>query len=268
MLNRCGRGCLWAARVVALPASAACARRRWRCCHRQRRRVHVAGVPESSCLCRPWRASSRPLGGRPRRPWPRPSALSERGLPPAPGSLRRGSARSSPDGAAFNRADGRPRIALLVVGLGLQAELTDAAIRLPARSACSSRSTPPIYRAGSSAPVAPGTRSCSICRWSRRTTRVDPGPHRCSPAIRARQSATRLVLARARGLRRARRRRARLAASPACPCPGPLARRGLGLIEIGHDDLAAGARGRPALRQRTGAFDQVPSSGRSIPRSR
>jgi uncharacterized protein len=164
----------------------------------------------------------------------------------------------------FDRADGRPRIGLLVVGLGLQAELTEAAIRLPGEislqfSVYASGLQGWLGRARSAGhevlldlPMEPQDYPAS-----------DPGPHTLLAGVPIDANLQRLewVLARAAGYVALAGGGARFAASAAAaPVLEALARRGLGLIEIGHDDLAstASAAGLP-YASAPAPVDQDPS---------
>ena len=80
----------------------------------------------------------------------------------------------------FNLDDQRPRIALLVLGLGLQTDLSEAAINLPGEISLHFSAYAADLPAGSSGRGARGMKSCSICRWSRPTTRpAIPAPIPC-----------------------------------------------------------------------------------------
>ena len=168
------------------------------------------------------------------------------------------------DARAFDPADHRPRIALLVVGLGLQAGLTDAAIRLPGEislqfSAYASDLPGWLGRARNAGhevlldlPMEPEDYPAS-----------DPGPHTLLAGSPVDANLQRLdwVLARASGYVALAGSGPRFAASAAAPpVLNALARRGLGLIEIGRDDLAsaASAAGLP-YASAPAVIDQDPS---------
>ena len=149
----------WAARVGSIsPACRACS---WRCRALRLALLALRRRLDADAVAAP----------QPALPVPVLSALIEEGpFGPLP--------RIAPDGRRpflayarpFNLDDQRPRIALLVLGIG-PADRSDARQRSAcrARSACISRPMPRICRAGSSGRGAPGMRSCSICRWSRPT---------------------------------------------------------------------------------------------------
>jgi uncharacterized protein len=145
----------------------------------------------------------------------------------------------------FNLDDRRPRIALLVTGLGLQADLTEAAIRLPGAiglqfSVYASDLTGMFdhaRRAGHEVlldlPMEPLDYPAS-----------DPGPHTLLAGNTTDENLQRLdwLLARATGYIALAGGGARFATSAeARPVLAVLARRGLAMIELGRTDLAATA---------------------------
>ena len=108
----------------------------------------------------------------------------------------------------FDADDPRPQIALLILGLGLQAEQTETALRLPGEVACISPPMPPTCRSWWLAPARRVTRCCSICRWSLPTILpAIPARTRCWPAIPVggQPRAARLAAGARAGLHRARR---------------------------------------------------------------
>jgi polysaccharide deacetylase 2 family uncharacterized protein YibQ len=145
----------------------------------------------------------------------------------------------------FSLDDPRPRIALLVVGLGLQADPTAAAIRLPGAiglhfSAYASDLPGMVDRARRAGhevlldlPMEPPDYPAN-----------DPGPHTLLAGNATEDNLQRLdwLLARATGYIGLAGGGARFATSPqAPPVLDVLARRGLAMIELGRDDLAAAA---------------------------
>ena len=165
----------------------------------------------------------------------------------------------------FDLADRRPRIAILVVGLGLQADLTEAAIRLPGEISLQFSA----YAA-------------DLPSWVERARRAghevllelpmepldypgnDPGPHTLLAGNPTEDNLKRLdwLLARATGYIAVAGSGARFASSEgARPVLEVLARRGLAVIELGRTDLAASATafGLP-YASAPSAIDADPSS--------
>jgi uncharacterized protein len=161
--------------------------------------------------------------------------------------------RIAPDGRrpflayarAFDLDDQRPRIALLIVGLGLQTDLTEAAIGLPGEfslhfSAYASDLPSWFERARRSGhevlldlPMEPLDYPAS-----------DPGPHTLLASNSTEENLKRLdwLLARATGYIAVAGSGARFAASErAAPVLDVLARRGLAVLEVGQADLATTA---------------------------
>jgi len=145
----------------------------------------------------------------------------------------------------FELDDQRPKIALLVMGLGLQADPTAAAIRLPGAislhfSAYASDLPGMLERARAAGhevlldlPMEPLDYPAS-----------DPGPHTLLAGNPTEENLRRLdwLLARAAGYMGLAGGGTRFAASPAAaPVLDVLARRGLAMIELGRDDLAVAA---------------------------
>ncbi len=145
----------------------------------------------------------------------------------------------------FAADDPRPKVALLVLGLGLQAELTAAAIRLPGEVSLHFSAYAPdlpelLARAREAGhevlldlPMEPADYPAS-----------DPGPHTLLAASTPEDNLKRLdwLLARAPGYIALAGSGARFATSRgAPPVLDVLARRGLALIEIGESLLASGA---------------------------
>jgi len=164
----------------------------------------------------------------------------------------------------FDLADRRPKIALLVTGLGLQADPTAAAIRLPGAislhfSVYASDLAGMLERARSAGhevlldlPMEPPDYPAS-----------DPGPHTLLAGNPTEENLHRLewLLARATGYIGLAGGGARFAASAeAPPVLNVLARRGLAMIELGRGDLAAAATavGLPYASARP-VIDQDPS---------
>jgi polysaccharide deacetylase 2 family uncharacterized protein YibQ len=161
--------------------------------------------------------------------------------------------RVAPDGSRpflafarpFDFQDRRPRVALLIVGLGLQADLTDAAIGLPAEISLhfsAYGSDLPVWlerarRAGHEVlldlPMEPADYPAS-----------DPGPHALLADDPEQDLLERLdwLLARATGYVAVAGGGGRFAASgQAAAVLNVLARRGLALVELGRSDLAVRA---------------------------
>ncbi len=145
----------------------------------------------------------------------------------------------------FDLDDQRPKIALMVVGLGLQAELTAMAIGLPGEislhfSAYATDLPGWIERARRSGheilldlPMEPSDYPAS-----------DPGPHTLLASASTEDNLKRLdwLLARATGYIAVAGSGARFATSEhASPVLDALARRGLAMVEIGQANLAPGA---------------------------
>jgi hypothetical protein len=230
--------------------------------------LHVTGVPELQLpmpVPKSFAPPNSPGAARGSAAELPSSTLSEKGgFGPTPGIAAAGQRPLVTYARPFNRADGRPRIALLVVGLGLQAELTETAIRLPGEislqfSVYASGLQGWIERARGAGhevlldlPMEPQDYPAS-----------DPGPHTllAGDPIDANLHRLEWVLARAAGYIALAGGGTRFAASAAAaPVLDALARRGLGLIEIGHDDLASGASaaGLPYASV-PGLVDQDPS---------
>jgi uncharacterized protein len=146
----------------------------------------------------------------------------------------------------FNFEDPRPMVAIMVLGLGLQAELTEAALRLPGEVSLHftpyAANLPAVFerarRAGHEVlldlPMEPLDDRVS-----------DPGPQTLRTESSTAETLKRLswVLARAPGYVAVVGGGARFAASPAAlPVLNVLAQRGLAMIEVGSSELAAGAR--------------------------
>ncbi|HSA82570.1 MAG TPA: divergent polysaccharide deacetylase family protein, partial [Geminicoccaceae bacterium] len=158
----------------------------------------------------------------------------------------------------------RPKVALLVTGLGLQADPTEAALRLPGAislhfSAYASDLPSMLERARSAGhevlldlPMEPPDYPAS-----------DPGPHALLAGAATGQNLQRLdwLLARATGYVGLAGGGSRFATSPqAPPVLDVLTRRGLAMVELGGDDLAAAATavGLPYASARA-AIDADPS---------
>ncbi len=145
----------------------------------------------------------------------------------------------------FNLDDQRPRIALLVLGLGLQTDLTEAAIGLPGEIS--------LHFSAYAA---------DLPSWLERARRAghevlldlpmepldypasDPGPHTLLTSNSTEENLKRLdwLLARATGYIALAGSGARFAASArASPVLDVLARRGLAVVEVGQPELAATA---------------------------
>lgn len=158
----------------------------------------------------------------------------------------------------------RPRVALLVVGLGLQADLTEAAIGLPGEIS--------LHFSAYAA---------DLPTWFERARRVghevlldlpmeppdypasDPGPHTLLASSSTEENLKRLdwLLARATGYIALAGSGSRFAASPgAAPVMDVLARRGLAMVEVGRPELAATAAavGLP-YASAPSAIDEEPS---------
>ncbi len=165
----------------------------------------------------------------------------------------------------FNFEDPRPKVAVLVLGLGLQAELTETALRLPGE--ISLQFTP--YAANLAAAFERARRAghevLLDLPMEPLDDRVsDPGPQTLRSDNSTAENLKRLswVLARAPGYVAVAGGGARFAASPAAPpVLDVLAQRGLAMIEVGSGELAAGARtvGLPYASVAT-AIDADPSS--------
>jgi uncharacterized protein len=171
----------------------------------------------------------------------------------------------------FDLHDRRPRVALLIVGLGLQADLTDAAIALPGEISLEFSA----YGAD-----LPG--------WSQRARRAghevlldlpmepadypasDPGPHTLLASDPDKQVLKRLdwLLARASGYVAVAGTGARFATNGrAATALEDLARRGLALVELGQADLAARASAVGLPYASAGAPLDLEPSTRSIDRA-
>ncbi len=165
----------------------------------------------------------------------------------------------------FNFEDPRPKVGVLVLGLGLQAELTEAALRLPGE--ISLHFTP--YGANLAAAFERARRAghevlLGLPMEPPDDRLSDPGPQTLRSDNSAEENLRRLswVLARAPGYVAVAGGGARFASSPtALPVLDILARRGLAMIEVGSGELAAGARavGLPYASVAT-AIDADPSS--------
>jgi polysaccharide deacetylase 2 family uncharacterized protein YibQ len=164
----------------------------------------------------------------------------------------------------FNLDDQRPRVAMLVVGLGLQTDLTEAAIGLPGEISLQFS----VYASG-------------LQNWFERARRRghevllglpmepldypanDPGPHTLLASRSTEENLKRLdwLLARATGYVAVVGSGARFAASErAAPVLDVLARRGLAVVELGQSNLktTAAAVGLPYASAPT-AIDADPS---------
>jgi uncharacterized protein len=181
--------------------------------------------------------------------------------------------RIGPDGrrplfayaSAFNFEDGRPKVAVMILGLGLQAELFDAALALPGPIGVQLSPYAPdlpvlvarARRAGHEVllglPMEPADYPAS-----------DPGPHTLLADNSRDENLKRLdwVLSRASGYAALVGGGGRFAGSDQVPgVLNVLAKRGLALIEVGADQLegAAAAAGLP-YASAPHAIDQDPSA--------
>jgi polysaccharide deacetylase 2 family uncharacterized protein YibQ len=165
----------------------------------------------------------------------------------------------------FNFEDPRPKVAIMVLGLGLQAESIEAALRLPGK--VSLHFTP--YAADLAALFERARRAghevlLDLPMEPLDARASDPGPQALRTENSSAENLKRLswVLARAPGYVAVAGGGARFAASPAAlPVLDVLAQRGLAMIELGSGELATGARavGLPYASVAT-AIDADPSS--------